>query len=237
MSMLSQWVQERQQVKDHQSYISVFVIYLTCTSRSQEHQPRHDSKAVFQRRPYVGFIEIKHNLRRKKIHRANRGSNFLGGNCSNRESVRAPIQLRRERRVPASKKMAFLQEQTHPFSHQQHQSQQTGQTKQVEFSSIEIKKPFPVPVYNVSQARFKFRCKHQLLPQIRCLTTFRENVVLSGQITTLQITSFSSFLVVMITLFLQAIFVLGLVSYVCDLNLQLLINSPYVELNGLYHHH
>ena len=36
-------VQERQQVKNQQSYISAFVVYLTIPSSSKEHQPRHDN--------------------------------------------------------------------------------------------------------------------------------------------------------------------------------------------------
>ena len=36
-------VQERQQVKDQQSYISVFVAYPTITSSNYEHQPRHNN--------------------------------------------------------------------------------------------------------------------------------------------------------------------------------------------------
>ena len=36
-------VQERKQVKDQQSYISVSVAYLTITRSNWEHQPRHDN--------------------------------------------------------------------------------------------------------------------------------------------------------------------------------------------------
>ena len=42
------------------------------------------------------FIEIQSNLRRKKLHRTNQGSNFLGGKFSNKDNVRVPIQFRRE---------------------------------------------------------------------------------------------------------------------------------------------
>ena len=41
-------------------------------------------------------IEIQSNLRRKKLHRVNQGSNFLGDTFSNRDNVRAPIQFRWE---------------------------------------------------------------------------------------------------------------------------------------------
>ena len=77
-------------------------------------------------RPYGRFIEIKSNLKRKKLHRTNQGYNFLGRPCNRyikissnlwrkkpyrtnqdpdllgeiickTEKVRPPIQLRRER--------------------------------------------------------------------------------------------------------------------------------------------
>ena len=51
---------------------------------------------VFHVWPYGRFIEIQSNLRRKKLHRTNQGSNFLGGSFSNRDNVRAPIPFRRE---------------------------------------------------------------------------------------------------------------------------------------------
>ena len=46
--------------------------------------------------PIGRFIEIQRNLRRKKLHRSNQGSNFLGGSFSNKDNVRAQIQFRRE---------------------------------------------------------------------------------------------------------------------------------------------
>ena len=47
--------------------------------------------------PYLfGIIPWQSNLRSKKLHRTNPGSNFLGGTFSNRYNVRAPIQFRRE---------------------------------------------------------------------------------------------------------------------------------------------
>ena len=38
-------------------------------------------------------MEIQSNLRRKKLHRTNEGSNFLGGSFSNRDNVRPSIEL------------------------------------------------------------------------------------------------------------------------------------------------
>ena len=46
--------------------------------------------------PYDRFIEIQSNLNRNKFHRANQGSNFLGGSFSNGDDLRAPIQFGRE---------------------------------------------------------------------------------------------------------------------------------------------
>ena len=51
---------------------------------------------VFHAWLYCRFIEIQSNLRGKKFHRMNQGSNFLGGSFSNRDNVRALIQYRRE---------------------------------------------------------------------------------------------------------------------------------------------
>ena len=50
---------------------------------------------VFHARMYGRFIEIQSNLRKVKLHGMNQGSNFLGGNFSNRGNVRVPIQFRR----------------------------------------------------------------------------------------------------------------------------------------------
>ena len=67
--------------------------------------------------PYGRFIEIQSNLRIKKIHRTNQGSNFLGGSFSNTESLWDPIQFRRESQ-PSILKDFFFSRSGHPFSHQ-----------------------------------------------------------------------------------------------------------------------
>ena len=51
---------------------------------------------VFHTWLYGKFMEIENNLRRKKLHRTDQGSNFLGGSFSNRDNVRALIQFGRE---------------------------------------------------------------------------------------------------------------------------------------------
>ena len=58
-----------------------------------------DITTVFHARPY---------LRRRKLHRTNPDSNFLGGTFSNRDNVRAPIQFGRERQPQHSKGGCFL---------------------------------------------------------------------------------------------------------------------------------
>ena len=77
-------VQEKQQVKGQQSYISVFVVFLTIPSNNYEHQPRHDNSILYK--AAVRYTEIQSNFRRKKLHRMNQDSNFLGDNFSNRDS-------------------------------------------------------------------------------------------------------------------------------------------------------
>ena len=51
---------------------------------------------VFDTWLYGRFIKIQSNLRRKKLHRSNQGSNFLGGSFSNRDNVGAPFQIEKK---------------------------------------------------------------------------------------------------------------------------------------------
>ena len=48
---------------------------------------------VFHASPYGRSVKIQSNLRRKKLHWTNQGTNFLGCSFSNRDNVRAPIQF------------------------------------------------------------------------------------------------------------------------------------------------
>ena len=84
-------VQERQQVKDQQSFISIFVVYLTKQVAAMSTGP--DMTTVFYERPYGRFKEIQSNPRIKKLHTTNQGSNFLKSTWDN---IRTPIQFRRE---------------------------------------------------------------------------------------------------------------------------------------------
>ena len=88
-------VQERQQVKDQQSCISVSVAYPTIPS-SATRSTSSDMTTVYHTWPYDRFIQIQSNLWRKKLHKTNQGSNFLEGSFKNRDNVRAPNQFRRE---------------------------------------------------------------------------------------------------------------------------------------------
>ena len=84
-------VQERQHVKDPQSFISVFVAYLTIPSNNKEHQP--DKATVFSAWSYHKFTEMQSNLGRKKLDRANQGPNFLGGSFSIGDNLRLQSSL------------------------------------------------------------------------------------------------------------------------------------------------
>ena len=94
-------------MKDQQSYISVSVAYPAQQSQVATRSTSPDMTAVFHIWPYGTFIEIQSNLRRKKLHRTNHSSNFLGGSFSNRDNVRAPIQFRRESQ-PQHLKRCFI---------------------------------------------------------------------------------------------------------------------------------
>ena len=82
-------VQERQQVKDQQSYIFVFVLFLTVLSTARSTIP--DMTTVFHACLYERFIEMQSNLRRKKLHTTNQGSNFPGESFRDRGKVRTSI--------------------------------------------------------------------------------------------------------------------------------------------------
>ena len=53
-----------------------------------------DMKLLFHEKPHCRLTEIKWNFRRNKLQRTNQGFNFLGGNFSKRDNVRA-IQKRK----------------------------------------------------------------------------------------------------------------------------------------------
>ena len=79
--------QERQQVKDQRSHISVFAVQVAVRSTNP------DMTTVFHARRYGRFIELQGNLVRKKLHRTNQGTDFCGDSFSNRYNLRAPNQI------------------------------------------------------------------------------------------------------------------------------------------------
>ena len=92
------------------------------------------------------FIEIQSNLRRKKLHRTNQGSNFLGGSFNNRDNVRAPVQFRRESQPQHLKRWFFLKNRPIHFHINSTSVIRPVKRNQLSFSSIEINKPLPAPV-------------------------------------------------------------------------------------------
>ena len=171
-------VQDREQVKGRQSCISVLVPYLTIPSSIQG--TSQNVATVFHGWPYGRFIEIHSHLRRKKLHRTNQGTNFLGGSFSNRDNVMAPIQFRRESHTQHLKRSFFLKNRAIHFHINSTSVIRPVKRNQLSFFSIEINRPLPAPVRSVSQIRFKFKSQFQLLPQIRCLITLRtESIIIS----------------------------------------------------------
>ena len=114
-------VQKRQQVNYHLA----FVAYLTIPSSSQE---QHDKSNPCMAISWIYRVNIK----RKKLHRMNQGSNFLQSSFNNRDNIRAPIYLEMKDNHSILK-YDFPQEQIHPFLHQQHHCYQTSQMKPVKF--------------------------------------------------------------------------------------------------------
>ena len=87
-----------------------------------------DMTTKFHEKPYGRFIEIQSNLWRKKLHRTNQGSNFLGGSFSNRDNIRASIQFRREGQPQHLQRLFFLRNRPIHFH-----INSTSQTKSVKF--------------------------------------------------------------------------------------------------------
>ena len=140
--MMSQGrVQERQQVKDQQSCISVFVAFSTIPSSSLEApaQARQQYSMLYGR-----FIEIQINLRRKKLHNMSQSFNFLGGSFNSRDNVRAPIQFGRESQPQHLKRCFFLKIRTIHFHINSARVIRPVKWNNLSLSSIEINKPLPV---------------------------------------------------------------------------------------------
>ena len=92
--------------KDQQSSISFLWLIQQFQVAIRSSSP--DMTTVFHAWPYGRFIGLQSNLRRKKLHKTNQGSNFLRGSFSNRDHVRAQIQFRRESQPQHLKRRFFL---------------------------------------------------------------------------------------------------------------------------------
>ena len=96
--------QERQQVKEQQPYIYIFVVYLRVPSSSKEHQLKHDNSIPCKDVWWI-YRDTEHSQKETSWNKF--VSNFLGGNFSNRDNVRAPIQFRKERQPKHLKRDGF----------------------------------------------------------------------------------------------------------------------------------
>ena len=108
-----------------------------------------DMTRIYHAWPYGRFIEIKSNLRGKKIHTILR-SNFLGGSFSNRDNVRAPIKFKREGQPQHLKRLFFLKNRPIHFHINRTIVIRPVKRNQLSFPSIEINKPLLTPVHSVS---------------------------------------------------------------------------------------
>ena len=128
---------------------------------------------IFHTWPYGRFIEIQSNLRRKKLHRTNQGSNFFRGSFSHWDNLRVPIQFRRESQ-PQHLRRWFFHKNRLLFSSIFHFSSTSVirpvKRNQMIFCSIEINKPFLVPVQcHIDQ--IQVQKPNFLLARIRCQIT------------------------------------------------------------------
>ena len=105
---------------------------------------------VFHAWPYDRFIEIESNLNRKKLHRMNQDSNFNRASFSNRDNVRASIQLGSESQPQDLKRLFPLNNRPTHFDINNTSVIITVKRNKLSFSSIEINMPFPAPVHSVS---------------------------------------------------------------------------------------
>ena len=171
-------VQEKEQVMDQQSYISVFVVYLTIPSNIQEHQRRQDNSI-----PCMAVWQIHRDTEQpqgKKFHRTIKSSNILRASFSKRDNLLVPIQIRREIQPQDLKRIFFLKNRLVQFHISVIKPVKRDQSS---FFNIEVNKQLPAPVYSVSQIRFKFKSQFQLLPQIRCgITSSVESSITSRDI-------------------------------------------------------
>ena len=118
-------------------------------------------ETVSQARLYDIYREIKTNLRRKKLHRRNEGSNSLAASFSKRDNVRDPIQLIIQ---------FFIRNRSIYFHMNSNKAIWPVNQNKLACSSFEMNKPLLVTVHSVSQIQVQNQL--QLLPLIRHLITF-----------------------------------------------------------------
>ena len=83
-----------------------------------------------------------------KLYKANQGSNVLGANFSNGDNVKVPFQFRRETESQHLTRFFFENRPIYFHINSTRVIRLVKQNKLV-FSSIEINKPLPAPVYSV----------------------------------------------------------------------------------------
>ena len=89
---------------------------------------------------------MQSNLKRKKFHRTNQGSNFLEGSFSNRDSLRVPIQFIRENQPQHLKICFFLKIRAIHFYINSTSVFRPVKRNWLNFPSIEINTPLPALV-------------------------------------------------------------------------------------------
>ena len=135
------WTAMELQVKDKQSYISVFVAYLTIPSSSLEQQPRYKNSISCMVK-----WQIYRDTEQPQEKETNLGSNFLGGSFSNKHNIRAPVHFRRESQPQLLKRWVFLKNRPIHFHINSTSVIRLIKWNQLSFFSIEINTPLPASV-------------------------------------------------------------------------------------------
>ena len=127
-------------------------------------------RTVFHAWLFGRFMKIQSNLKRKKLHRTNQGSDFLEDNFSNRDNVRAPIQFWRKRLSSILKDDFSSWTGPSIFTSLAPVLLNNSNESSWLFFGIEINKLLPAPVQCLVD-------HSGLLPQIICLIKLRVNLL------------------------------------------------------------
>ena len=123
---------------------------------------------VFHARPYDRFMEIKSILRRKKLYRTNRGSNFLGGSFRAIETMSEPQSNLKDKGSSSILNYDFSSKRDPSiFNINSTRVTRPVNRNKLSFSSIEINKPLTAQDHSVSSVRLKLRRQLYLLLKIR----------------------------------------------------------------------